>query len=70
MDGSTTMEEAILQLRGGEGIIDIAAIIGFIIFGNWLDSLAGVESFQVNPLPHMDSTRFLSVINFKLVRLP
>lgn len=38
-------------LRGGA---DIAAIIGFVILVNWLNSLSGVESFQAQPLPHMD----------------
>ena len=54
-NGSITMEEAILQLRGGDGLIDIAAVIAFIIFVNWYDSLFGVDAaFQPKPLPHMD----------------
>lgn len=54
MDGSITMEEAILELRGGDDLTDVAAIITFIIFVNWYDSLFGVKAFQGNPLPHMD----------------
>jgi hypothetical protein len=46
--------DLILQLRAGEGFTDIAAIMAFIIFINWLDSLQVVESFQANPLSHMD----------------
>ena len=46
--------DLIFQLQGGDGLTDIAAIIGFVILVNWLNSLSGVESFQVQPLPHMD----------------
>jgi hypothetical protein len=52
--GSITMEEVILQLRGGDGLTDIVAVIAFVIFVNWYDSLFGVEAFQANPLPHQD----------------
>ena len=38
-NGSIKMEEAILQLRGGDGVTDVAAIIAFVIFINWYDSL-------------------------------
>ena len=48
------MEEAILQLRGGDGLTDVVGLIAFVIFCNWYDSLFGVEAFQANPLPHMD----------------
>ena len=34
---------------GTDGI----AIIAFIIFRNWYDSLFGVKAFQANPLPHL-----------------
>ena len=44
----------ILQLKGGDQFIDLIALIGFIIFVNWLDSLHGVEPFSVSPPPHMD----------------
>ena len=48
------IEEAILQLRGGDGLTDVAAIIAFVIFMNWYDSLFGTQAFQANPLPHQD----------------
>lgn len=48
------MEEAILQLRGGDGFSDVVPIIAFIIFMEWYNSLSGVEAFQANPLPHQD----------------
>lgn len=41
-------------LRGSDKLTDIAVIIGFVILVNWLNSLSGVESFQAQPLPHMD----------------
>ena len=53
-NGSIKMEEAILQLRGGDGLTDVAAIIAFVIFMNWYDSLFGTQAFQANPLPHQD----------------
>jgi len=52
--GSLTMEEAVLQLRGGDGLTDIVTVIAFVIFVNWYDSLFGVEAFQANLLPHKD----------------
>jgi len=52
--GSITMEEVIFQLRGGDGLSDVVAIIAFVSFMNWYDSLFGVEAFQAYPLPHMD----------------
>lgn len=52
--GSITMEEAVLELRGGSGLTDVAAILAFVIFANWYDSLFGTEAFQAIPLPHMD----------------
>jgi hypothetical protein len=30
--GSITMEEAVLQLRGGDGLTDVVAVIAFVIF--------------------------------------
>lgn len=54
MDGFITIDEAILELRGGAGLTDLAYIIGFIIVGGWLNSLHTGESFQSVPLPHMD----------------
>ena len=51
--GSITMEEAVLRLRGGDGLTDVVAVIAFVIFINWYDSLFGVEAFQANPLPHV-----------------
>jgi hypothetical protein len=58
-NGSIKMEEAILQLRGGE-LSDIVGVIAFVIFINWYDSLFGVEAFQANPLPHQDPFGWLS----------
>lgn len=43
--------DLIFQLRGGDGLTDIIAIMVFIIFINSLD---GVNAFQVNPLLHID----------------
>ena len=59
-NGSIKMEEAILQLRGGDGLTDVAAIIAFVIFMNWYDSLFGTQAFQANPLPHQDLFGWLS----------
>jgi hypothetical protein len=53
-NGSIKMEEAILQLRGGDGLTDVAAVIVLVIFFNWYDPFFGVEAFQANPLPHQD----------------
>ena len=50
--GSITMEETVLRLRGGDGLTDLVAVIAFVIFMNWYDSLFGVKAFQANPLPH------------------
>jgi hypothetical protein len=58
--GSITMEEAILQIRGGDGLTDVVAVIAFVIFINWYDSLFGVEAFQANLLPHQDPFGWLS----------
>ena len=33
---------------------DVVAVIAFVIFMNWYDSLFGVQAFQANPLPHQD----------------
>ena len=43
--GSITMEKAVLRLRSGDGLTDVVAVIAFVIFMNWYDSLFGVESF-------------------------
>jgi hypothetical protein len=58
--GSITMEEEILRLRGGDGLTDVAAVIAFVIFINWYDSLFGVKAFQANPLPHQDPFDWLN----------
>ena len=42
-----------LQLRGGDGITDLAVFLAFVIFVNWYDSLF-TKGFQQVPLPHMD----------------
>ena len=52
--GSITMEEAILQLPGDEGLTNVVPVIAFFTFMNWYDSLFGVKAFQANPLPHQD----------------
>ena len=59
-NGSIKMEEAILQLRGGDGLTDVAAIIAFVIFMNWYDSLFGTQAFQANPLSYQDLFGWLS----------
>ena len=48
------MDEAILQVRGGDGLGEVMGVLAFIIFINWYDSLFGVQAFQANPLPHQD----------------
>ena len=53
-NGSITMEEAVLQLRGGDGLVDVVVVFAFVAFVNWYDSLFGVEAFQGNILPHQD----------------
>ena len=58
--GSITMEEAVLGLRGGDGLTDVVAVIAFVIFMNWYDSLFSVEALQANPLPHQDPFGWLS----------
>jgi hypothetical protein len=58
--GSITMEEAVLRLRGGDGLTDLVAVIAFVIFMNWYDSLFGVKAFQANPLPHQDPYGWLT----------
>lgn len=55
--GSITMEEAILQ---GDGLTEVVAVIAFVIFADWYDSLFGVKAFQANPLPHQDPFGWLS----------
>ena len=53
--GSITMEEAILQIRGGDGLTDLAAVFAFVIFINLYNSYFGVKGFQPNyHLPHLD----------------
>lgn len=49
--GSITVNEATLELRGGNLLIDLAAIMLFIDFRNWLD---GTRALQTNLSPHMD----------------
>ena len=58
--GSITMEEAILQLRCGEGLTDISAVIAFVIFVNWYDLVFGVKAFQSTPQPYQDPFGWLS----------
>ena len=59
-NGSIKMEEAILQIRGGDGLTDVVTILAFVIFVNWYDSLFGAQAFQANLLPHQDPFGWLS----------
>lgn len=43
--GSITMEEAVLELRGGDGLTDVVAVLAFVIFVNWYDSFFGAQAF-------------------------
>lgn len=43
--GLITLEEAILQLCGGGDLTNVIAIIAFVIFINWYDSLFGIDAF-------------------------
>lgn len=54
------MKEAVLGLRGGDGLTNVVAVIAFVIFMNWYDSLFSVEALQANPLPHQDPFGWLS----------
>ena len=58
-DNSITMDQAVLEIRGG-GFEDLSAILMFVIFVNWYDSFFGVKAFQANPLPHQDPFSWLS----------
>jgi hypothetical protein len=58
--GSITIEEAVLQFRGGDGLTNVVGILALVIFINWYDSLFGVQAFQANPLPHQDPFGWLS----------
>lgn len=59
-NGAITIEEAVLQLRGGDGLSELAGIVAFIIFINWYDSLFGVQAFTATPLPHQDPFGWLT----------
>ena len=59
-NGSIKMEEAILQVRGGDVWTDVVTILAFVIFVNWYDSLFGAQAFQANLLPHQDPFGWLS----------
>ena len=53
--GSLTPNQAILSLRGGDGLMDIAAILAFIAFMRLFDvSFSETEAFQIIPQPHQD----------------
>ena len=58
--GSIKIEEAILQLRGSDGLTYVITILAFVIFLNWYDLLFGAQAFQANPLPHQDLFGWLS----------
>ncbi|MGK0448858.1 MAG: hypothetical protein ACJA2M_002659 [Polaribacter sp.] len=57
MLGKITRRDGILKLRGGDGIVDISVILGFILLINWLD---GTYGFQSVPIPHIDSMGWLN----------
>ena len=59
-NGSIKIEKAIFQLIGGNGLTDVAAIIAFVIFMNWYDSLFATQALQANALPHQDLFGWLS----------
>ena len=60
-NGTITMKEAVLRLRGGDrGVKDAVVIIGFFIFINWYGSLHGTRALQVPPLPHQDPIGWLN----------
>jgi len=45
--GSMSIDEVILQLRGGDGLIDLVVIIAVVIFANWYNSSFGAEGFML-----------------------
>ena len=54
-NGTITMDEAVLQLRGGDrGVKYIVAIVGFLVFIQWYESNFCVRALNANPLPHQD----------------
>ena len=59
-NGSIKMEEAILQLRGGDGLTDVVAVIAFVILFNFYDSLFVVKAFQTNPLQYQNTLGWLN----------
>lgn len=49
------MEEAVLELRAGDGLTDVLAVTVLVIFFNWYDSRFGTEAaFQSTNLPHQN----------------
>jgi len=56
IQGSLSIDEAISQLRGGNGGIDLIVILLFVIFANWLED---AEAFQAKLPPHLDPMGWL-----------
>ena len=53
-NGSIKIEEAIVELRGGDIFLYLALVIGFIFLFRLNDCSFGVEGFEPIPLPHKD----------------
>ncbi len=54
------MEEAILQLRAGDGMTELVGIIALVAFLNWYDSWISAKAFDAIPLPHQDPVGWYS----------
>lgn len=50
--GSITSDQAVLQIRGGDGMAELIGILVFVILANWYTSHLSTEAFQQNALPH------------------
>ena len=51
------MQEAILQVRGGDGIIHVAMVLLVLMFINYYNNFLhtfGIEAFETNYLPYQD----------------
>jgi hypothetical protein len=61
--GSLSLKEAVLQLRGGDGLTDTIFILAFVIFVNWYDAFISngkAKALSVVPFPHQDVSGWLS----------
>ena len=53
--GSRSIEDAILELRGGSYFLDAVGIIAFLSFFYWYNGFHNANAFQqAYPLPHQD----------------